>query len=432
MTKPAEVAAPSIPTDRFGNPIDPVVGFARGRILGSSIDEARRLRHGQAVAAARVRHLGAESIGVFTGNQRDFPIKPDDLRTLCEEWVGPGLLAEDLRQVAIAHFKGRPDDGVAIFNRTSAGIVATIAALADGKPVVSLVPASGRSHASVVRGCRLAGVDLVEVTAEQDWNKAVSHTKPALLLITTVTSSLERLDDETLVAAASLGKRNDAIVFLDEAYGARLRTVLHDGVYPLTTEADLAITNCDKAGLSGPRAGVLVGRAALVTAAGAKGAEYGMEARAPIAAGALRSLQGFTPEHLRLEAEAGRKLSIDLEARLGSVFVKSSDLGPMIHEDDVLAIALQRSGSPGSNVVPAEAAAALGMLLLRDHGILTVNTHGQPGARVSLRLKPTLDALARVGGNNAVVSAVDEALTNLGTLLLDESAMATLIVGSQS
>src|SRR5215510_13255115 len=116
--------------DRFGNPIDPVVGFARGNIIRSSVDEARRLRQGQAVAADRVRKLGPHSIGVFTGNQRDFPLKPEDLATLCEEWVGPGLFAEDLREVAIAHLGGEGGDGVAVFNRTSAGIIATIAALA--------------------------------------------------------------------------------------------------------------------------------------------------------------------------------------------------------------------------------------------------------------------------------------------------------------
>lgn len=131
------------PTDRFGNIIDPVVGFARGTIIRSSIDEARRLRQGQAVAADRVRKLGPRSIGVFTGNQRDFPLKPADLATLCEEWVGPGLFANDLREVAIAHLGGKSEDGVAVFNRTSAGIIATIAALAGGSPVISVVPLAG-------------------------------------------------------------------------------------------------------------------------------------------------------------------------------------------------------------------------------------------------------------------------------------------------
>ncbi|RQT14908.1 aminotransferase class I/II-fold pyridoxal phosphate-dependent enzyme [Burkholderia contaminans] len=420
----------SVKTDSFGNPIDPTVGFARGTIIRSSIDEALRLRHGQSVAARRVQMLGAESIGVFTGNQRDFPIHAEDIATLCEEWVGPGLAAEELRQVAIGHMGGRGDDAVAIFNRTSAGIIATIAALADGKPVVSVVPPGGRSHASVVRGSKIAGVAVHEVQGDKEWLKTVESTRPALVVVTTVTSSLERLEDhitkEVIQYAHALGAR----VFLDEAYGARLRTVLHGGQLSLQLGADVSVTNCDKAGLSGPRAGVLVGRKEPVTAAAAKGAEFGMEARAPISAAVLRSLQKFEPDDLRQESAAGQKLAEALEQRLGKDLVQRSDLGPMVDEDAVLSVLLKMSGVESKPVVvPCEATSALGMVLLGDHGILTVNTHGQPGARVSLRLKPTLDALDRTGGFDAVVSAVMKSLEKVAALIHDREAIAQLVVG---
>ncbi len=415
--------------DRFNNPIDPVVGFARGKILASSVDEARRLRHGQAVAANRVRERGPHSIGIFTGNQRDFPVTAEDLATVCEEWIGPGLIAEQLRSVAISHMGGRADDRAAVFNRTSAGIVATIAAHAKALPVVSIVPEGGRSHASVVRGCGLARAELVEIQASGEWTQSAPKQPTALVVITTITSSLERLDDSTIEAAVKYARDRKALCFLDDAYGARLRPVLHGGRKALAFDADIAITNCDKAGLSGPRAGVLVGRDAMVTAAAAKGAEYGMEARAPIAAGALRSLQGFADDHLRKEAAAGQTLTTALKACLTQATIVASDLGPMIHEDDLLAELLRRAGKSATQTVPAEAAAALGMVLLRDHGILTVNTHGQPGARVSLRLKPTLTALSNVGGASGVVSAVDAALDAIAAIVTDATALRRLVVG---
>lgn len=420
---------PSFRRDRFGNEIDPVVGFARGSIIRSSIEEARRLRHGQAVAAKRVRDLGPHSIGVFTGNQRDFPVRPEDIATNCEEWVGPGLYAEELRAVAIEHLGGRDDDGCAVFNRTSAGIVATIAALAGGKPVLSVVPAGDRSHASVVRGSALAKVELKEVTSDKDWRVHIEDCH--LVVVTTVTSALARLDDTLAIAVVEEAHRNGAIVLLDEAYGARLRPVLHGGQKALALGADLAITNCDKAGLSGPRAGVLVGRPGLVMAAAAKAAEYGMEARAPIAAAVLRSLQKFDPDHLTQEAAAGQELAAALEAKMGEGVVVRSDLGPMVDENAVLAVILERASvsADAISVVPCEATSAIGMLLLADHGILTVNTHGQPGARVSLRLKPTLDALASVGGVSAVVDAVDACIAKVSTIITDESAMRKLILG---
>ncbi len=418
--------------DSFGNPIDPVVGYARGRILNSSIAEARRLRHGQHLAASRVRAHGPESIAVFTGNQRDFPLRPADLADLAEEWVGPGLFAENLRMVALTHLGGRPDDAAAVFNRTSAGIIATINALARGRVVVSVVPRSARSHASVVRGSTLACADLHEVHADQDWQPRISELRPALVVITTVTSSLERLPDTITEAVVTHAQANNATVLLDEAYGARLRPVLHGGRLSLQLgDADLAITNCDKAGLAGPRAGVLAGRPALVTAVAAWAAEHGSEARAPIAAGVLRSLEQFNPEHLRAESAAGAELADALTARLGDV-VQRSDLGPMIHEDAMHTLALERAGLKDHDcpLVPCETTAALGALLLTEYGILTVNTHGQPGARVSLRLKPTLDALRRTGGPTAVAEAVDTALDTLARSMSDATAIARLIIGS--
>lgn len=424
---------PAMRQDRFGNPIDPIVGFARGTIIRSSIDEARRLRQGQSVAAARVRAKGAESIGVFTGNPRDFPLRPADLATLCEEWVGPGLFAEDLRRAAVEHMGGQADDGVAVFNRTSAGIIATIVAHASGRPIVSIVPAGGRSHASVIRGAYIARVELKEVAADRDWRNVLKSAAPGLSVITTVTSSLESMDDKTISDAVQECRSIGAISFVDDAYGARLRPVLQGGKTGLALGADIAITNCDKAGLSGPRAGVVVGRQDLVTAASAKGAEFGMEARAPIAAGTLRSLEAYSPDDLRKEAEAGQALAAAIKAKLGDV-VQVSPLGPMIDEQDFLELILKRvPGRTDRNpaVVPCEATSAFGMILLRDAGILTVNTHGQPGARVSVRLKPTLSAIDRVGGQNAIVAAVDAAIDRLAAQICDVSALEALIVGER-
>ena len=138
--------------DRFGNRLDPSVGYARGRHLASSADEIRRLRHAQAVAADVVAKRGPAAIGIFTGNPRYFPLRPEDLETYCEEWVGPGLFARELAEAAIDHLGG--GDTAVVTNRTSAGIIAAILALSSGKPVLSVVPDGDRSHTSVVRGCR--------------------------------------------------------------------------------------------------------------------------------------------------------------------------------------------------------------------------------------------------------------------------------------
>lgn len=414
-------------TDRFGNPIDPSVGFARGPLLRSSADEIRRLRRAQAVAADVAARRGVDGIGVFTGNPRYFPVKPDDLDTYCEEWIGPGLFADELTKSAIEHFGG--GETAAVTNRTSAGIIAAVLAHHAGRPVVSVAPDGDRCHASLVRGCKLAGAALVEVGASEDPAPAIAEHRPALLVVTTVTSALGRVPDDATRAATAAGKAAGAVVFLDEAYGARLRPVLHGGAKSLTFDADFAITNADKAGLSGPRAGVLCGAAAPVLATLAKASELGQEARAPIAVGAMRSLQKFDPQDLRAEARDGQSIADMLAARFGEAIVTRSDLGPMIGEEDVLSLMLARRGLDHAPIAPAEATAAMGMILLRDNGVLTVNTHGAPGGRVSFRLKPTAGALATVGGAEALADAMERALDLVAGKLDDERYLSSLLFG---
>ncbi len=418
-----------MPSDRFGNPIDPSVGYARGAVLASSADEIRRLRRAQALAGRIVEARGPESIGIFTGNPRYFPLKEEDLSSLCEEWVGPGLFSRALAEAAIAHLGGGGGEAVAVTNRTSAGIVAAILALSGDRPVVSYVPDGDRSHASVVRGCRLAQVPLVEVQAGEEVGPIITEQKPELVIVTTVTSTLSRLDDEDARTAIAAAKTGGAKVLLDEAYGARLRPVLHGGAESLALGGDLAITNTDKAGLTGPRAGVLAGDPSALVAVLAKASELGMEARAPIAAGALRALQAFEPETLREEARDGQALADALARRLGEAVVAHSDLGPMIDEQDVLALLLDRAGLERTSLVPAETTAAAGMLLLRDRGVLTTNTHGQPGGRVSLRLKPTSGALARLGGPESLVGGLDAALDQVAAHLDDPAWFRDLLFG---
>ena len=418
--------------DRFGNPIDPSVGYARGQLISSSTDEVRRLRHAQAIVAELIAANGVDGIGIFTGNPRHFPLQSDDPGTICREWVGPGLFAGELAAIAISHLGGREGDLVAVFNRTSAAILAGVLALHDGRAVVSFVPEGGRSHASVNRACRLAGASLIEECGVQTFDDVLARERPALAIVTTVTSSLARLPDDRARAAIRAARQSGARTILDEAYGARLRPVLHGGERSLKLGADLAVTNADKAGLAGPRAGILVGRPDTVLPVQAKASEFGLEARAPIAASAMRALQGYDPEHLRAAARDGTSVTAGLEKRFGTGIVKHSDLGPSISEEDILALVMERRGVDEAPIVPAEASTALGMHLLRNHGVLTVNTHGAPGGLVSLRLKPTHDSLNSVGGVDVLVDGVDGAINEIAANMHDAAWLSGLIFGRNS
>lgn len=421
-------------SDIFGNQIDPEVGYARGGILRSSLDEARRYKHCQAITVERVREHGVSSIAVFTGSLRAFPIAHEDQDTICAEWLGPGLHAEEIKSAALGHLGGRPDHGIAFFNRTSAGIIAAVNSLACGNPVVSVVPANGKSHASVVRGCALTGVPLIEVQENLNWREAITHHRPKLILITTVTSSLDILDDATTEQVIDFGHEMGARIMLDEAYGTRLRPALMGGRPSLAFDADLAITNCDKSGMQGPRAGLMGGVPELIDRVQSRAFELGMEARPPLIAAAFRALQHYRPEQLVEEARKNAALTTALRTALPSIAVQHTALGPLLSEESVLSEMMRigglRSGKPP--IVPCEATTALGVFMLRDHGILTTNTHGQPGASVTLRLKPTSGALERVGGVEGVVAAVCRSMEAAADAMREPAAFHELFFGEPS
>ncbi|MBC6405278.1 MAG: selenocysteine synthase [Rhodospirillales bacterium] len=415
--------------DRFGNRIDPNVSYARGALLKDSADEVRRLAQAGRVAADFVTRDGIGKIAICTGNLRFYPAAPDDLNGLCEEWIGPGLYGEELRQAALAHLGGQGHEAVAVVNRTSAGIVATVLAHSGGKAVLCLVAEGDRSHASVLRGARLAAVPVREVHDLAAVKQALAEDGPALFVITPVTSELSMLGDDLIHDAVTAGQDAGCVVFLDDAYGARFRPVLHGGGASLSFGADLVVTNTDKAGLSGPRAGVLCGDPAALIPVQARAGELGMEARAPVAVGALRSLQGFTPDLLLQEVQDGRDLADALETALGAGRIARSALGPKIDEQDALEIVLGMAGASRTDLVPAEVTAVIGMLMLQDKGIVTVNTHGQPGGRVSIRLKPTTGAVARAGGAAAVADCLMSAMQKTAANLQDKTWFTATLFG---
>lgn len=416
------------PHDRFGNPIDPAAGFARGTILASATEDGRRLQQGIALTRERVLRLGMESVGIFTGNRRDFLLREADIPTLAEEWIGPSLYGEALAAAIRAHLAAPPGAACFVFNRGSAALVASLLTLAPQGRVISVVPIGSRSHPSLRRGAMMAGAGFEEIEGITAL-PALLATAASVVAITTVTSSLARMPEAEIAEAVTLAHRAGLTVLVDDAYGARIRTVLHGGAPAFAHGADLVVTNGDKAGMSGPRAGIMAGDAALMARIIATASLIGMEARAPIAAGVLRGLEAYTPDDLRHEAAQGAALSDALIAWLGGAAVQRTDLGPMVAAEEVLALACARAGIAKPPIVPVEATAALGMLLMQGHGILTTNIAGQPGSHPALRLKPAGPALERCGGVEAVAQAVDEGISALARMLLAPETIRPLLLG---
>ena len=59
--------AASPATDRFGNPLDPIVRYARGTILKSTDEEVARMLKARRIVGDRVRAKGQDSIYDLSG-----------------------------------------------------------------------------------------------------------------------------------------------------------------------------------------------------------------------------------------------------------------------------------------------------------------------------------------------------------------------------
>ena len=411
--------------DRFGNPVDRSVGYARGTILRSPVDEMRRRSRALAILRDRIGEHGRAAVFNFTGHRREFPAGGRDLaQGLAEEWSGAACLAMPLLEHARRHFAAPPGVEAAVFNRAAAGIIALILAVGTGGRLVSVAP-RGRTHTSVLRGTELAGARLDRGAPEELPDDAFRNAD--LAVITRVTSELEIMSADRTHRLIETARNAGCPTLLDDAYGARIGPALLGQPRALEFDVDLAITSCDKAGLGGPRAGLMAGDPDLVTAALATGSELGLEARGPVQLGVLRSLQAFAPASLHADAEAGAGITAGLAAKFAHIRVRETIMGPTIAEEDLLSI-LRERGPIDSRLVPVEATSLLGMVLLEKFGVLTGNVAERPGARASLRLRPTAEEVARLGGMATVVEIVDGAMdgaTELGADL--ERARRTIL-----
>ena len=415
--------------DRFGHPIDPAVGYARGSILSSSLDESKRRQHATVLIQKRSKIKGMDSFYNFTGLHRDYPVPPDHI-AYAEEWTGPAFFWDDLVKRARDHFGGGDEHDVAVFNRATAGIVATGLALSEpGSVVISVSPGS-RPHPSIPRGVELANAKLVEASTLPALDAYFSSQKVSLIVITGVSSELEVIEEDLLLEAVRRGKSKGIPTFLDDAYGARLRPIIYGQRKSLETGVDIAITSFDKAGLGGPRAGLMSGRPDLVDRVVARASELGLEARPALALGVYESLVMFDPDRLVQEVALGKKIYTQLTAQFGKDKVRQTGLGATIPEEDVwdLVRSLCQKDEP-LPVVPAEITAGIGMYWLEHHGIITVNALGQPGARVSLRFKPDPGEIERFGGVSTLVKAVDDGLHWIAQRAGSLQGMKHLILG---
>ena len=384
--------------------------YERGSLLPGTEADFAKLRAAWRIVERRSHYSGGDS-GVFdfTGLVRSLDVGREDV---LDDELSPALYGERLTELALDQLGGLAGrDDVFVANRTTAALVAAMQVLVrPGSRVVGVSPSY--THPAGVRAVRLAGGELEE---GGDPNGA------DLVLLTRLAVTYELLPEEELM------RDFGAPVFLDDAGGARVGPAVFGQPKALELQVEAAVTGLDKYGTIGPRLGLLAGRAELVAEIRARAIELGLEARPMLYPAVVRSLEQYRPERVRELVAATTAVGEALEERLGG-WVTRTPVAVRLEGEATLAEALRRGGSGGTTLVPIEATAALAMVLLRDHGILTVHFAAVPPGTAALLLKfVPPETLERFGGPAAFARAVDESLDEVARLLGAPDQLAQLL-----
>ncbi len=362
------------------------------------------------------RHA-AGTVFNFTGLERSMGTELDDE-------LAPALHGERLRELALDHLGGDPErDDVFVANRMTAAIFCAVQALArSGSTVVGV--SAGYSHPSVVRAVRFAGAKLVDTVGLDGFAARVDEAD--VVVLTRLAVTYEALPAEELSPIVELARERGVPVFVDDAGGARVGPAILGQPKTLELGAEVGATGLDKYGTLGPRLGLLAGRSEIVASIRARAIELGMEARPMLYPAVVASLEQYRPERVRELVASTQRVGDALE-RIAP-WLDRTPVAVKLPGAGILAEAERRAGIAAPALVPIEATAALAMLLLRDHGILTVHFAALPPGTDALLLKfiPP-EVLERFGGPDAFAAAVDAALDGVAELLGRPAELRSLL-----
>ena len=407
--------------DGFGNAYADGLPYARGELLRGTDDDFAKLR-----AAWRIIESRSADGGVFnfTGLERSLDLG-DAPAALLDDDLAAARWFDRLSELALDHLGGVAGrDEVFVANRLTAAVVAAMQVLVrEGDVVVGV--SAGYSHPCVGRAVRLARGDLVDTVGRDAFEERVDAAD--VVVLTRLAVTYEALSADDLVPIMGAAHARGAPVFVDDAGGARVGPAVFGQPKTLELGAEAGATGLDKYGTVGPRLGLLAGRSDLVRQIRARATELGLEARPMLYPAVVRSLERYRPERVRELVAATHAVGDALTARLGP-WVTRTPVAVRLDGEEVLAEALRRAGLDEPPVVPVEATASLAMVLLRDHGILTVHFAALPPGTAALLVKfVPPETLERFGGADAFAAAVDASLDEVARLLERPAELRALL-----
>ena len=339
-------------------------------IINNSLDEVKKRESALSIIRDIVENKGREFLFDLTGLSGGFIASPSEL-SLLETYVGPAIFEDALQEVGIEHMGG---EKVLPLNRTSSGILATILALVGKDSNVVHYLAKLPAHPSIPRSCSLVGANYFETDVFEDFT---IPDNTSLVVITGSTMDHKVIDEDEFKKVIEMAHERDIPVMVDDASGARLRTVVFNQAKACDLGADIAITSTDKL-MPGPRGGLMAGRKELIDEIKVKVHQFGLEAQPPAVLAMLNGIKNFNGENLKNSFERKDRLFDLLEENFSHI--QKTPTGVMITPED-LADEIDISHDLSDN----DLAFVFSLILLKDYGIITIPAVGMPGASATIR-----------------------------------------------
>ncbi len=339
-------------------------------IVNNSLDEVKKRENALSIIKDWVLNKSRSSLYDLTGLSGGFIASPSEI-DLLETYVGPAIFEEELQKVGIEHMGG---EKILALNRTSSGILATILTLVGENTNVVHYLAELPAHPSIPRSCSLVNANYSE-TDNIDEFSIPENT--SLVVITGSTMDHKVIDVDNFKKVIGMAHERDIPVMVDDASGARLRTVVFNQPKACDLGADIAITSTDKL-MPGPRGGLMAGRKELIDEIKVKINQFGLEAQPPAVLAMVNGIKNFNGDNL-IKSFSRKDELFDLLNENFNNF-KKSPTGVMISPGD-LADELEIDHNLSDNDV----AFVFSFILLKEHGIITIPPVSMPGASATIR-----------------------------------------------
>lgn len=367
-------------------------------IINNSLDEVKKRENALSIIKDAVETKGRSSLFDLTGLSGGFIATPSEL-SLLETYVGPAIFEDELQSVGKQHMGG---EKVLPLNRTSSGILATILTLVEKDTNVVHYLAQLPAHPSIPRSCRLVGANYFETDVFEEFS---IPDNTSLVVVTGSTMDHKVIDEEEFKKVIQMAHEKDIPVMVDDASGARLRTVVFNQAKACDLGADIAITSTDKL-MPGPRGGLMSGREELIDEIKVKVNQFGLEAQPPAVLAMLNGIKNFKEDNL-INSFSRKDELFDLLSEKFSNFEKTPT-GVMISPEK-----LSNEVNIEHNLSDNDLAFVFSFILLKDYGIITIPPVSMPGASATIRFDlSTSDAfnLDLNDLNKKIESSFDELL----------------------